>query len=208
MTGKQAQRERRAALTRVQRFARTREELVDLLREQLRFLRRSAAAYDTGDEAEAKRLAAVLRTLLVDRGKEHALLTQLQILPLVGFMDTALRGGPLVNVSSALVIMEYAQPPAAGRYLPPLDDLSPPRQNPPRAFNQWWHADVAQTRSSERFTREDLILAAAQSEGGVHVDPHRDRIYQSLVVENGLGWYISADGDAYSAESDHPFRGF
>lgn len=202
MTSKQTRRERDAALKRVQRFTRTHGELVDHLREQLRFLRRSADAYDAGDEAEAKRLAAVLRSLLMDRGKEHALLTQLQVLPLLKFMDTALHDGLQAEVSSALVIVEHSQLPATGRYVPPLDDLSPPRKNAPKAFNLWWHQDVAQTNSGERFSREDLVLAAAQSEGGVHVDPHRHRIYQSLVVENGLGWFLSTNQESVALSGD------
>jgi hypothetical protein len=202
MTGKQTRRERNAALNRVQRFARTHGELVGHLREQLRFLRRSADAYDAGDEAEAKRLAAVLRSLLLDRGKEHALLTQLQVLPLLEFMDTALRDGLQAGTSSALVIAESSGPLPTGHYVPPLGDLSPPRKNSPKAFNLWWHQDVAQTNSGERFSREDLVLAAAQSEGGVHVDPHRHRIYQSLVVENGLGWFLFGNQESIALSGD------
>ncbi len=202
MTGKQARRERTAALTRMRRFARTHEELVGHLREQLRFLRRSADAYDGGDEAEAKRLAAILRSLLLDRGREHALLTQLQVLPLLEFIDTALRGGLHSETSSALVIVEASGPPSRGRYVPPLGDLSPLRKNPSKAFNLWWHQDVAQTSNGERFSREDLCLAAAQSEGGVHVDPHRHRIYQSLVVENGLGWFVATNLESIAVGGD------
>ncbi len=179
-----------------------RDELVGHLREQLRFLRNSAEAYDQGFEAEAKRLAGVLRTLLVDRGKQRALLTQLKVLALLDFMDTADSGASASLMSSALVLVESSQQPTAARYLAPLDDLSPPRMNAPKKFNPWWREHVAQTTTGERFSREDLILAAAQSEGGVHVDPHRHRIYQSLVAENGLGWFVSSDAGTVPVAGD------
>lgn len=61
--------------------------------------------------------------------------------------------------------------------------------DPPESFGTWWTTGVAQTHKGVPFSRQDLVLAAAQKEGGVHVDRRRARACQLLVVENGLGWF-------------------
>lgn len=73
---------------------RGRADLLDLLAEDIGFLNASAAAYDAGYEAEAKRLAVVLRTLLHDTSQSHSLLQQLQVKNALKWVDTALPLNP------------------------------------------------------------------------------------------------------------------
>ena len=54
--------------------------LIAALSEQTEFLRMSAAAFDEGQFAEAKRLAVAVRTLCHDTRRSHSLLGQLGIL--------------------------------------------------------------------------------------------------------------------------------
>lgn len=53
--------------------------LVEHLREQMRFIESSAAAYDNGFEGEGKRLATVLRVLMHDTSGSHSVLGQLGV---------------------------------------------------------------------------------------------------------------------------------
>jgi hypothetical protein len=55
----------------------TREDLVAHLREQYGFLAVSCELFDQGNEAEAKRIAVAIRTLVHDTPASHSLLEQL-----------------------------------------------------------------------------------------------------------------------------------
>src|SRR5689334_21606817 len=64
-------------------------ELVAHLAEQVAFLRQSAAQYDEGVDAEAKRLAVSVRTMCHDTRNSQSLLHQLGLLDVLRFVDTA-----------------------------------------------------------------------------------------------------------------------
>ena len=196
MPGKQAKLERRAAIERSRRIARTHAELVEHLRRQIRFLVRSAEAYDQGDEAEAQRLAVVVRTLLHDTPASRSLVGQLGLMGLLEFVDTARAVHPgNIMATSGLVQVQFSTNPPSGRCVAGLGDLPPDRLGRRTAFSIWWNRGVTKPRNGVEYSRADMVLAVANREGGAHVDPLRDPIYQALVVENGLGWRQSADRD-------------
>jgi hypothetical protein len=49
------------------RYKKTRDDLIAHLRSQMRFLARSAEAFDSGFEEEAQRLATIIRVLVMTR---------------------------------------------------------------------------------------------------------------------------------------------
>jgi hypothetical protein len=70
------------------------QDFAEQYREQLSFLRSSAASYDVGEQPEAKRLALGIRILLHDTRHSTSLLTHLGIkerLPLVDTLPPSLR---------------------------------------------------------------------------------------------------------------------
>ncbi len=199
MPGKEANRRRRAAIERSRRVARTHVELVEHLRRQIRFLVRSAEAYDQGDEAESQRLAVVMRTLLHDAHASLSLFGQLQLFGLLEFVDTARAVNPGNSFpTSGLVQVQFSTNPPSGRYVAGLGNVPSDRAGHRTAFNLWWTRGVTKPRNGVEYSRADLVLAVANREGGAHVDPLRDPIYQALVIENGLGWRhtVGADGVA------------
>lgn len=171
---------------------RDRRELGQNLREQRAFLRNSAAAYDTGVEPEAKRLAVVLRTLLHDTIRQASLLTQLEVLSLLKFADTAVPVIPGNLVTSLDFVMIEAGPEGT-RYLPPLSDLSPLRLNQSKPFSLWWTDKVTKLVDGSEHSRRDWVLGIADREGGAHVDPRRDPLYEAVTRGNGMIWI--ADGN-------------
>jgi len=193
---KQANRERKAAIERSRRIARTDAELVEHLRSQIRFLARSAEAYDQGDEAEAQRLAVVVRTLLHDTRVSPSLFGQLRLIGLLEFVDTARVVDPgNIMATSGLVQVQFSTNPPSGRYVAGLGNLPPDRLGQRSAFSVWWNRGITKPRNGMEYSRASMVLAVANREGGAHVDPLRDPIYQALVVENGLGWRHTADAD-------------
>jgi len=152
----------------------TSAELKAHLREQLDFLAGSSAAYDAGAKHEAKRIAAVIRTLLHHTPKSHALLSQLgaekvllmtSVEPLpppvqhpdgtVSFVRRMLSPLIVTKVTSEGVeIVPMLDLPGYIAFLPACD---------------WWSELLWE--EPVRMTRRQLVLSAANTDGGSHVAP-------------------------------------
>lgn len=189
--GKQSRGKAAARATR-----RSRADLMEHLAESRSFLERSAAAYDDGYEAEAKRLAVTLRTLLHTTNRSHGLLDQLGLVGTLRFVDTAAPINPNNLVPTpGLLVMELTGG-SGGRYVPPLAMLSPEREKPPVPFHGWWHGPVMK-EPGRTWSRREFVLTLANKEGGAHVDPALDDDYDRLVRRNALGFvYVENDTEA------------
>jgi hypothetical protein len=173
----------------------TATELQAHLADQIAFLKASAASFDSGFEGEAKRLAAVLRILLHDTDRSHSLLNQLN-LKNSGFIDTAFELDP-TNRSSHGGLVCIALGPPRTRYVAMLDDVPRTRRLP---FSDWWSVSVFVDKERHVFTRKDLVLTAANQDGGAHVDPALNETYYRLSRENALGLMAVENGVARPME--------
>lgn len=179
-------------------YQQTQDDLERLLHEQVRFLRRSADAYDQGDEGEAKRLATHIRLLVHDTGRSHSLLGLLAVKDQLRYEDTTLRhielpAGSTV-IHSGIVITEMAFGPRSGvRFAAPLGDLPPERIGPPVPFQDWWEPAVLTDSRGNSFSRKSYILSLANQDGGAHVDPELQKAYAALSKDNSLGRWGSDD---------------
>src|SRR5215213_9256029 len=103
------------------------KRLLSYLREQVRFLRSSAKAYDDGDEAEERRLATAIRVLVHDTGQSHSLLGQLGLKERLHWTDTRLRlprdAGHILHTGLCLASMRDGD----SRFTPVFHRLSPER---------------------------------------------------------------------------------
>jgi SEC-C motif len=187
---------------RVQKVAKTPITPADLqahLDEQLGFLERSASSFDQGYEDEAKRLAVTLRVLLHETAHSHSLLGQLG--PRNGpFVDTALPNDAANLMTHGELVFTAMGPPRT-RYVAMLDDVPVTKQIP---FEDWWNAPVFIDRDKSSLTRKQLVLIAANQDGGAHVDPALDDVYRKLSKENSLTWVAVEDGKA--RQMDGPER--
>ncbi|WP_405909035.1 hypothetical protein OG742_32605 [Streptomyces sp. NBC_00828] len=176
---------------------RDRAGLLELLEESISFLKASAASFDAGCEAEAKRLAVTLRVLAHDTASSHSLLEQLGVKGQMVFTDTALRIDPsnLLPSAPGLVIMRMTMGVGAS-YVAPLDEvpLSPSRTHPPAPFDAWWNDEFTRDSNGTLWCRRKFVLTMANKEGGAHVDPSLNAAYESLVKHNGLGFTSTATG--------------
>ena len=121
-------------------YAQTHDELVEHLRSQVRFLERSAAAFDAGDEDEASRLATSIRVLVHDppKGRPASLLAQLGVKDDLRYVDTSLAHAGLrpghPGWDAGLASMQITTPlgpgDPGGRYVPLLDAVPEDRQRP------------------------------------------------------------------------------
>ena len=157
---------------------RSRKDLQAQLDEQLRFLRTSCELWDKGDRSEAKRIAAVVRTLVHDTKNCTPLLRQLG--KGQKFWDTAFN---VPNDGAQQVWRcRLALPDATrgGTWAPLLDNDDSRKVD----FDIWWTETIVINAEGQTFSRKDLILNAAETDGGVHVDPKLDRAYAELTREN------------------------
>lgn len=152
------------------------------LEDQLGFLKASAAAFDVGHTREAKRLAVTLRILLHDTKHSRSLLGQLGRKS-CKFWDTAVpdKPGNLVPYGG-LVAVQMA--PGAPKYAPLLDDFVGASQV---TFETWWNAPVLREGAGPALSRRDIVLTAADQDGGAHVDPGLDDGYARFAHDNALG---------------------
>jgi hypothetical protein len=170
----------------------SRAELEAHLNEQLAFIERSAASFDEGFEDEAKRLAHTIRVLVHDSNNSHSVLKQLDLKRGM-FLDSAL---PFFDASP----LSYHGLISAGGhgkkadFQAMLDEAPGHRQLP---FEDWWNAPVIVDQKGHQFSRRDIILTAANQDGGSHVDPRLDDAYAALAKQNSLSWFsIKSDGKA------------
>jgi len=158
---------------------RSREDLLGLLAENPEFLRSSSAAFDSGYEAEAKRLAVVLRVLLHQTAQSHSILDQLGIKDRLDFLDSASPINPgnlLPTPGLVLMQMTTTETGSAGRYIAPLD-MERPAGTRMKAFAGWWIDPVMKVEDT--WSRKELVLTLANKEGGAHVDPSLNDRYES-----------------------------
>lgn len=167
------------------------DDLEQHLREQIEFLESSAAGFDAGTVSEAKRLAARLRVLLHDKGRNsHSLLGQLG-LKSGNFLSS---GNPPMEGTQGGHCGLASVPlsgPKKGTFQPLLDEAGPRVWKP---FEEWWGEVVIIDREGAELTREDLVLIAANQDGGAHVDPSVDQRYSDLTKKNSVGMLSIANG--------------
>ncbi|MGE5288360.1 MAG: hypothetical protein ACM3ML_14420 [Micromonosporaceae bacterium] len=180
-----------------------RAEIEQQLEAHLEFIAASCRAYDAGFKDEAKRLAVSLRAICHETARSHSLLVQLDLIKTMMFPNTATPviswaepGNPAKSVAPwGLGLVGVKIVVGTGvEYEPPLGRRSPPRINPPVPFTSWWNNPVMRG-GDVTWSRETLVLALANKDGGAHVDPELDEDYYRLSRLNLLGVrYIEARG--------------
>lgn len=145
----------------------------DKLREQLRFLGRSANLYDQGGEDEALRMATALRVLLHNTRSSTSLFNHL------GLTNTRM-------LSSARGLGNWHD------YLSEeinLNSSEPVRMRPllGRMFvetpvAEWWGKEPVFVHLSTNYSRRLICLSAANKDGGTHVDSKLEDYYKILAA--------------------------
>jgi hypothetical protein len=167
-------------------------DLIADLSEQRGFLRSSAAAYDAGNEPEAKRLALTLRLFLHDPRNQRSLLTRMGVRDRLPWTDTS-HGEPppgAMFFAAGLATMRIAG--GTVTYFAPLDDVDPLRFQPAQAFADWWSESIMRDSVGNNFSRSDLVLSVADQDGGAHIDERLNAAYAALTRNNSLGFAVSS----------------
>ncbi len=175
-------------------------ELVDQLRRQLEFLRRSCASYDSGHKDEAVRLAVTLRTLLHDTARSISLLRQMGITDRLRFPSSIGTTGRLPLAFKPVMILPLMATSSGGGVTAPFHGPSPDIM---LNVQDWWNEVVM--KQGATFTRRDIVLSAANQDGGAHVDPSPSARTKELRI--GLYTVVSmkVNGVEVVERSNHHF---
>ena len=162
------------------------KELEAHLKEQISFLEASANSFDAGMEEEAKRLAVAIRILVHDTSSSHSLIGQVG--KNLEFLDTSsdLDSNNILAHGGLIVLLNELH---QTRYVAMLDNF-PSNTIKMIDFDSWWSKPVFVDKKGRKLTRKNLILTAANQDGGAHVDSSLDETYANL-SRNGLDMIVS-----------------
>ncbi len=191
-------------------MADSRQRFRDQLKRNVGFLRRSCEWFDQGDQEEAIRIATALRVLLHDTSRSKSVLSHLKVKGIMKLNSSCHPPPPGVLVFEGMgrLTLEVSGQDVSRRLDPVLDEEAHNHVTVP--VDQWWTMPVyVQNRLirkgdgedevvSTHLTRKDIILAAANKDGGAHVDERLEPNYERLAASGALGMYLDqitvADG--------------
>ena len=159
------------------------------LTRQLGFLKRSAWMFDDGYADEAIRIAVCIRVLIHQTGKSTSLLTHLNAgnIRLASSFDQTKFEDEILSWFGFGRIHEID---GIKSFKPPTWHSKPPIFLP---VSEWWHQKVVMTVPSGELSRKDVVLNAADKDGGAHVDAKLGPEYQALTRDGSLGVDIWAN---------------
>lgn len=161
------------------KFKQTEEDFKNQLKDQIQLLLNACQSFDNGFKMEAKNIAIRLRILLWDKGRSTSLLTHLGKKNIL-FYDSTHDEGLLTPFMSFIGIRTTSE---GIEYIPNLDSVPQLISNKKINFEEWWNQEILKGP----FTREDVVRAVCNKDGGAHVDLNLDGEYADLTRKNSIG---------------------
>jgi hypothetical protein len=171
------------------------------LGKQLGFIRMSCASFDEGFHDEAIRIAQSVRVIVHDTKSQTSVLTHL------GVRDTTLIVSTCLDIKSKLGdpkspsfgarcitfngMGTFAAGPQGMSYFPKLGGGMFSYE---LRAQDWWEQVVFILDESTWVSRKDVVLVAANKDGGAHVDPSLTPFYVRLMKSGDLGYFVDERG--------------
>ena len=170
-------------------MARSKEELLAKLREQLELLHSSVSAFYDGQFAEALRIATSIRVLVHETTNSKALLTQIRpdglALEIPGYTEGARLGEDEVIRFAVGIRL------GPGASVAPAADVNSSHYSL-TTIGAWWSRAVFRFQSKLgtqlTYSRKQVVLILANHEGGAHVDKNEDPDYVRLLTDEPLSF--------------------
>lgn len=165
-----------------ERQERTKEESLQELKHQIKFLEDECRFYDQGAIEYGKKIATTLRILLHDTRYSVSLFKQLEssfvynrpdFIDLSGTYKTTIKTN---IVRCALCDYRFTHDMDSSEVMTPCaKQINPQKRYPKRAFKTWWEeTNVIFVNSTTSLARKDVVLLVADQDGGAHVDSKID----------------------------------
>lgn len=143
-------------------------EFQEQLSRHLRFISKSCAEFDNGQLDEALRIAVSIRVLFHDTKNSTSVVTYLKAKDFIKLISTFafaesmnFPGAENFDWYTALPLMLTSNGVKA-----PLDSWE---TKAIRSIEDWWNETIWQ-EGGEKYSRRDVVLSAANQDGGAHVD--------------------------------------
>lgn len=170
-------------------MARSKENILARLKEQMEFLRASLRAFYAGDFAESVRIATIIRVLVHESRTSKPLLTQAKPngleLPILGNVGEWPGEDQILGFLVGVRI---------GQTLAPAVDLGSSHYTL-STVGAWWNRTVfkfpSRIGTQLTYRRKQVVLILADREGGAHVDENEDRDYARLLTDLPLSFAVS-----------------
>lgn len=142
--------------------------------------------FDGGREVAGKAIAVNLRVLLHDNRHSRSLLDQLGLRN-GRYFDTAgpLNPGNLVAECNLTVLRVTS---TGARHVAAVACGGGPYKAKLLPFAEWWNNPQLRDPQRRTFSRRELILHVADTDGGAHVDPGLDPAYMDMSRNRSFGW--------------------
>lgn len=211
------------------RVSRDPAELKQMLIEQVELLQMASTNYDAGRKSAAKHLAVALRVLLHETRKSKGLLHQLGLrhirfsewnyttFPRIrnGERYRPIRNDLTLEMDVMVGAGESARPTSIAIPVGPFCRLALPFTDRTKSeyvaplssqgveirkrFHQWWSDEVVRDKEGRSFSRRDLVLHVADTDGGAHVDPSLEANYLTFSRKNSLEWKFKPEGEEWKS---------
>lgn len=169
------------------------------LKKQIGFLLNSCKLFDAGQWDEAIRIATSIRVILHDTSASTSLLTHLDAKH-INLFTTYIEPPREENDSGYIPVTGFAMGTinmgAKGEfgYGPTLDDFNP-GISCELTVDEWWNQTIWNIDATSKLTRKGIVLAAANKDGGAHVDNELTPDYKTLANETWGTITISKGGE-------------
>ena len=158
------------------------------LSKQLGFLERSCQSYDAGFTDEAIRIATVIRVTIHQTKNSTSLLKHMGATT-INLLSTTSSNHAL-PIHKANYFMGMGMVVLNGdnaKYISQLGD-GPTKEFIP--VIKWWNQIVMVLEAKHQITRKDIVLAAANKDGGAHVDAKLTSEYAALAKDGAVGSFV------------------
>lgn len=158
------------------------DNLQDHLKTQISFIENSCEKYDQGMHEEALRIAVSLRVIFHDTGRSVSILKHLDRKEDVLLLSTMGSEEDLSQSESLLLDIPFML--TSDGVVPPLDTTS---KKTMISVEEWWEEIIF--IQNNKFSRRDVVLSAANQDGGAHVDINPNIKTRELKL--GIGTFSS-----------------
>ena len=152
------------------------------LQTQFRLIESTCRSYDDGLHEAALQIAVALRVLIHETSQSHSLLGQLSLRDSVKLLSTIPKLEPATKVTGNVLTETITFGVGVGPF-----GFAPDLGNSPYksyvSVEEWWSEVVHEFR--QKFSRRDIILAAANQDGGAHIDPNPSQ--KTILLRGSLG---------------------
>ncbi len=150
------------------------------LRKQLSFLKNSCNSYDSGFHEEAIRIATVIRVLLHQTKSSNSLLTHLNATS-TNLLSTSVP--PSENSIGHIGMGALVLGGGEAKYIPNLNHGPQHKYIP---VNDWWNQIIYILQTQTILRRKDIVLTAANKDGGAHIDKSLTPEYEKLAESGSI----------------------